>query len=78
MYNAVYAAVVESGIAIMLDEEEWANEQGNIVANKEEAFRCKTKFLLTHSLMKLEITHPKKKMATLKGKHLSLTPTNDH
>ena len=48
MYNAVYAAMVENSITIMLGKEVWVNEQGNIVANEEEAFGYKTKFLLTH------------------------------
>jgi len=39
MYKAAYTAMVESGVAIMLDKEVCVNGQGQVTMNKEEAFR---------------------------------------
>ena len=46
MYDMVYAAMVECGIAIMLDHKVWVDKAGHIT-NKENAFGCKTCYLLT-------------------------------
>ena len=48
MYKAVYTAMVESGVAIMLDEEVQVNRQGQVTTNKDEAYGRKMSYLLTH------------------------------
>ena len=53
MYKAVYTAMVESGVAIMLDEEVQVNRQGQVTTNKDEAYGRKTSYLLTHPEMVL-------------------------
>jgi len=53
MYKAVYIAMVESRIAIMLDEEVQVNRQGQVTTNKDEAYRQKMRYLLFHPEMVL-------------------------
>ena len=47
MYKAVYTAMVESRVAIMLDEEVHINRQGQVTTNKDKAYGWKMKYLLT-------------------------------
>jgi hypothetical protein len=47
MYHEVYEAMVGSGVASKLDEEQFLDIDGGIVQMAEDAFGRKTKFLLT-------------------------------
>jgi hypothetical protein len=47
MYEEVYEAMVESGVASKFDEEQFLDSEGNIVEKEEDAFGRKTKYLLT-------------------------------
>jgi hypothetical protein len=47
MYEQVYAAMVQSGVAVELDEEKWLNKNNEIVSDEEEACGRKTKYFIT-------------------------------
>jgi hypothetical protein len=48
MYNGVYAAMVQSRVAIKLEDEVMVKLDGSITSNAEEQVGRKTKYILTH------------------------------
>jgi len=71
MHHHVYSAMVDSKVAIQLEEEVWVKLDGTITQHEEESTGRKMKYLLTHpeliffSLMKLDPIHHNGVMAML-------------